>query len=113
MRLLLTLGNAYFEAIAGIAMSKRSGAEAVKAVAKRPNQSKSFESYWEDKINTADLSGCKLIQTKLEHLLSLTKARIANLQANEDKRGLNYKGEDAVKCGCDEGIQSNLMGIMS
>lgn len=88
-------------------MSKRAGTEAVKAAAKRPKeQSKSFESDWEEKINSADLSGCKLIRTKLERLLSVTKARIAKLEVNEEKRGLNYTGEDAVECGCGNTIQS-------
>lgn len=64
-------------------------------------------SAFEQSITSADRKGCTHIQSKLEHLLKLTKERHEELDDKAKKEGLNYKGEDEVKCGCGNTFESN------
>ena len=83
-------------------MSKRTSGGVVKS----DNINKLVYSF-EQLITSADTIGCAHIQSKLEHLLKLTKERREELEDKAQKEGLNYKGEDEVKCGCGNTFQSS------
>ena len=64
-------------------------------------------SAFEQSITSANRKGCALIQSKLENLLKVTKDRFEELDDKAQKEGLNYKGEDEVKCGCGNTFESS------
>ena len=59
-----------------------------------------------ESINSADITKCKMIKSKLESLLSTANQRVSMLEKKAKKQGLAYKGEDAIKCGCGNTFQS-------
>jgi len=76
-------------------MSKRTSGGVVKS-----DDINKLVSAFEQSITSADRKSCAHIQSKLENLLKLTKDRREKLDNKAKKEGLNYKGEDEVKCGC-------------
>lgn len=49
---------------------------------------------------------CKQIKSKLKTLLDKTEERISALEKEDECEGLNYTGEDEVKCGCENTFKS-------
>ena len=87
-------------------MSKRTSDGAAKVGNTKKTRPPTWTQSIDTAIESADLTGCKQIQNKLENLLHLTKQRIAKLEVNAKQQGLNYKGEDKIECGCGNTFES-------